>query len=545
MTRSRIALLAGLLLLVPTLVVGALALRAVRLEESRLAAQAVEASRLQLLAGSESINLALAEVREGMLTTLRELSEDNLAERLESWRRGNPLLRNAFVWEAGRGLLLPAPGRQLTEEEAAFVARYQGLFAGRIPWEFPGADQPPPPAAAAYSSRSELRQLSQASPATAAAVGGGRAQGWRPWFWENRLYLLAWSESPDGRRRYGVELEMMALLSRLVDILPAAPPPGETYALLDDAGAVCFQRGPAVITATTRPLLALPVGPALPHWQVALYAPAAGAAGGGGVRLFGTLLVAIFVVAILAGGGLLLWEGQRHQRDARRKTSFVANVSHELKTPLTTIRMYAELLGEADEAPEKRHRYLAVIQGECQRLTRLVNNVLDFSRLEQGRRDYQRRPCDLAEVVKSTLAAQGGRLAAAGLHCQLNLPAPPLTLVSDRDALEQVLLNLLDNALKYAATGGELQIAAAVTDGAIKVGILDRGPGIPEAHRQKIFDKFHRVDDTLTARQPGSGLGLAISRQLLRDLGGDLLWRLRPGGGSCFEMILPRTERSS
>ncbi|TFG87425.1 MAG: hypothetical protein E4H17_03385, partial [Gemmatimonadales bacterium] len=256
MKRYRTLIVAGCLLLLPTLVVGTLALRAVRLEESRLSAQVVEAARQRLLTSSESINLALTEVREGMLTTLRELPADGLAQRLLEWQRGNPLLRNAFVWEAGQGLLLPAAGRPASAEEGDFITRYQGLFSQRIPWDVPGGDAPAPAALAVVSSRSELRQLSQAAPAPAAV--SSRAEGWRPWFWENRLYLLAWSTSVDGRLRYGVELEMMALLPRLVDTLPPKPPAGETYALLDDAGAVCFQRGPAVIDAAIRPLLALP-----------------------------------------------------------------------------------------------------------------------------------------------------------------------------------------------------------------------------------------------------------------------------------------------
>jgi signal transduction histidine kinase len=335
---------------------------------------------------------------------------------------------------------------------------------------------------------------------------------------------------------------MMALLSRLVDTLPASVPAGETCALLDDGGAVFLQRGTGEVTAASMPALALPVGPALPHWQVAVYAPAV-AAGQGSVALFGTLLVAIFIVAILSGGGLLLWEGRRAVREAQRKTSFVANVSHELKTPLTTIRMYVDLLGEAEEAPERRRRYLEVIGGECQRLTRLVNNVLDFSRLEQGRKQYHLEPLALQPFLSGLFATQTDRLAAAAVAGQLLLPAAPVTVRSDRDALEQVLLNLIDNALKYAASGKELTLEMLPPQGAtIRLRLLDRGPGIPAAHRGKIFDQFHRVDDSLTTRQPGCGLGLAISRQLLRDLGGELSWQPRPEGGSCFEIVLPLAE---
>jgi signal transduction histidine kinase len=489
------------------------------------------------------INLAIAEVREGMLATLRELPEDGLSQRLTAWRDGNPLVRNVFIWERGTGLVLPDPRQPVSDEERAFVARYQGLFAERIPWVEPAGERPAP--VEAVSSRYALRQLSKvaaSSPAVEDSSTSLPSGGWRPWFWENRLYQLGWCESRDGRLRYGVELELMALLARLVETLPADAAPGETYALLDDGGAVFLQRGAMEITATTAPILALPVGTALPHWQIAVYARPEDA-GKRSIVLFGTLLVAIFVVAILGGGGLLLWEGRRQAREALRKTSFVANVSHELKTPLTTIRMYAELLGEADDAPERRRRYLEVIGGECQRLSRLVNNVLDFSRLEQGRKQYRPEPLELQPFLSQLFASQAERLVTAGVSGHLLLPPDPVLVRSDRDALEQVLLNLIDNALKYAASGKELTLEVLPPQGAnVRLRLLDRGPGIPAPHREKIFDKFHRVDDALTARQPGCGLGLAISRQLLRDLGGELRWQPRSGGGSCFEVVLPQME---
>ena len=109
----------------------------------------------------------------------------------------------------------------------------------------------------------------------------------------------------------------------------------------------------------------------------------------------------------------------------------------------------------------------------------------------------------------------------------------------DRDALEQVMLNLVDNAIKYASEGKELTIALKVRKEYCELQFADRGPGVPSAHRDNIFKKFHRVDDSLTAGKPGSGLGLSISRRLLRDLDGDLLYRPRAGGGSCFIVLIP------
>jgi signal transduction histidine kinase len=253
------------------------------------------------------------------------------------------------------------------------------------------------------------------------------------------------------------------------------------------------------------------------------------------------LLVGIFVAAIVAGGSLLLWQARRSEAEAAQKTSFVANVSHEFKTPLTTIRLYSELLeqGRVRDAAQSGE-YLRTIGRETQRLARLVGNALDFSRLEQGRKKYARDNLDLRAELARLLDTQAPRLAEAGLVLRRDLPAEPLPVTSDRDALEQIVLNLLDNAAKYGAEGGEVTVALAPrpAHGAV-VRVLDRGPGVPPAHRERIFEKFHRVDDTLTAEKAGAGLGLSIARQLARGLGGELRHLPREGGGASFILELP------
>ncbi|PLY07738.1 MAG: sensor histidine kinase, partial [Desulfuromonas sp.] len=194
--------------------------------------------------------------------------------------------------------------------------------------------------------------------------------------------------------------------------------------------------------------------------------------------------------------------------------------------------------GEHAPADQRSRRYLEVINSEAQRLTRLVNNVLDFGRIEQGRKQYQRQACDLNQLVRDVMARQQQRLVESGMQIDLQLSDEPLVVSTDRDALEQTLLNLLDNALKYAAEGHYLQVLTARSGPVVTLRVCDRGAGVPEGQWEKIFDKFHRVDDSLTARHPGSGLGLTISRQLMRDLGGELRFLAQPQG-SCFEIELP------
>jgi len=542
MRRSRATLLAWVLLLVPTLLVGALALHSVNLEQQRLERQDEQLVRERLLGLSANLNLAVAEMREGLLETLAGVTPEQRIEQLERWRLENPLIRNVFVWRSGEGLVFPDPERPASDEERDFVQRYTALFTERLPWEQPLQDPlPASPEAAGYlSARSELRELSKAAPQVGGSPEPAMAfqQGWRPWFWENRLYLLGWVAERDGRMRFGLEVEMMALLARLLEGLPSGETGEGIYALLDDRGEVFYQGAGAEVSGANFVRLEVPVGRELPHWQVAFYTPLAARAGGGGVLLFGSLLVGSFVAAILFGGGLMLWEARRHARDALRKTSFVANVSHELKTPLTTIRMYTELLQEQLPDSERCRHYTGVIEEECQRLTRLVNNVLDFSRLEQGLRQYRPERFDAREVISRVLDRQQRRIAEAQMELALSLPTSPLAVDWDRDALEQTLLNLLDNALKYARDGGYLGVDACSGENGTLIRVCDRGPGIPEAHRERVFDKFHRVDDSLTTRHPGSGLGLSIARQLVRAQGGELRYLPQPRGG-CFEVTIP------
>ena len=546
MKRSHL-ILAWLLLLVPALSIGIVALRLLARERENIAMMTRASAMQQAEAAAEGIDLAVGDVKDGLIRTLRGIAPDEgLVEALQAWQQGNPLVRNVFVIRLPDRVVLPDPDRPANQEEGGFLERYQALLSGRVPWQAPALDLPGPPAPVPVESsayRASRKTLYQTAQQRAAIGAAGEAPpvappaGWLTWTWENRTHLLGWVEG--GGYRYGVELEMVAMMSQLVGSLPAPALADGVLALLDDNGAVVYQRGAAVLDAETPELAAAQIGPALPHWQVSLYAPAgaAPATGRAAMTILSGLLVGSFVAAIVLGGSLLLWQAHRNLLDARQKTSFVSNVSHELKTPLTTIRMYAELLGEGRVSDgQKRRRYLDVIVEESRRLTRLVNNVLDFSRLEQGRKQYHPEPLDLASSVRGLLDTQLPRLTAAGLKVEASIPDRPVPVLVDRDTLEQVLLNLVDNAIKYAAAGGGLTVAI---EGDGRLDVCDRGPGIPPAHRERIFEQFHRVDNSLTAAQPGSGLGLSIARRQMRDLGGDVTYEPRAGGGACFTVRFP------
>lgn len=374
------------------------------------------------------------------------------------------------------------------------------------------------------------------------ALAPSGRRGWVSVELEGRRHLLGWVQPDERGDVRGVELDGAAWVSRLEGVLPAELGGGEGYALRDERQQVVHQSG--WVPRDGAPVVRVPLaGTLLQGWEVVAFVepPVYGSASGAAFFWVGVLLVAILAAAILAGGSLLLWQARRSEREAEQKTSFVANVSHEFKTPLTTIRLYAELLeqGRVRDAAQGGE-YLRTIGRETQRLARLVNNALDFSRLEQGRKKFARDRVDLSAVLKHLLAAHAPRIEEAGLRVETVLPEKQLIRETDRDAIEQIVLNLLDNACKYAAGGGEVQVTLAVRPaGGVEIRVRDRGPGVPAGHRERIFEKFHRVEDALTAEKSGAGLGLSIARQLARGLGGELRCIARDGGGAEFVLELP------
>jgi len=225
---------------------------------------------------------------------------------------------------------------------------------------------------------------------------------------------------------------------------------------------------------------------------------------------------------------------------AELKSTLVSNVSHELKTPLALIRLFSETLemGRA-ESPEKEKEFLRVIHKESERLTHLIDNVLDLNRIEQNRKTYQPKPTDLASLVNETLEAYHFQLQQKGFQIESNL-ADGLPLVSvDPDAMTQALLNLIDNAIKYSPDEKKLRVDLARSRGEAVISVEDRGIGIPVREHGKIFDMFHRVEKGLEHSVKGSGLGLSLVQHIVDAHGGRITVESRPGEGSRFSIHLP------
>ena len=222
------------------------------------------------------------------------------------------------------------------------------------------------------------------------------------------------------------------------------------------------------------------------------------------------------------------------------RTEFVANVSHELRTPLTAIQGYLEtLLGGAMDDPAHARRFLEVVFRHTERLGRLLNDLTDLSNIELGRVSLHRGPVALAEVVEGTLEIVRAKADAGGVRLEARLPADLPAVQADRDRLAQILINLVDNAVKYTPRGGQVTVEAAAGAGLVEVAVVDTGVGIPPADLPRITERFYRVDRARSRELGGTGLGLAIVKHLVAAHGGTLAIESRPGEGTRVRVTLP------
>ncbi len=231
---------------------------------------------------------------------------------------------------------------------------------------------------------------------------------------------------------------------------------------------------------------------------------------------------------------------RRLQELDRLKSDFVSTVSHELRTPLTAIRSLSESLLTGRDIPRARQeQFLAIIAQESQRLSRMINQLLDLSRIEAGKMEWRMEVLDLGEVVGAAVQTHRALFDDKGIELQAR-PAPgPVRVMADRDKIIQVLTNLLSNAAKFTPPGGRVWVRASAEGGWGVVEVEDTGVGIPAGQIDAIFEKFRQVGDTLTAKPEGAGLGLPISRDIVEFHGGTLTVRSQEGRGSCFRVSLP------
>jgi signal transduction histidine kinase len=230
---------------------------------------------------------------------------------------------------------------------------------------------------------------------------------------------------------------------------------------------------------------------------------------------------------------------------SERRGNFVSAVTHELKTPLTALRMYAEMLRDGMvSSEEKRQRYYEILTAETERLTRLVNNVLELSRLENKSRNLELRVGEVGPLLDEVVTVLGPHAESLGFHLRVEREEGLPLVRFDRDALLQVLFNLVDNALKYSrkAEAKEIVLRCQSGEGGVELLVADRGPGVRRRHLRKIFEPFYRGESELTRTAKGTGIGLALVRGLVLQMGGSVGGRNREDGGFEVRLAFPATS---
>ena len=249
----------------------------------------------------------------------------------------------------------------------------------------------------------------------------------------------------------------------------------------------------------------------------------------------------LLVLLLLLGGIILTIRAtDREARLAEAKSNFVANVSHELKTPLSLLSLFSEILelGRVKNE-EKKIEYYQIIRHETRRLNKMIDNILDFSKIEAGRKTYKFVDADIGAVIDDVLSSYRYQIVNSGFDVQKNIPASLPPVLIDRDAMAQAISNLVDNAMKYSGTVKQLSIRAEALGSKMSVEIADQGIGIPRVEQAKVFEKFYRVGDGMVHDVKGSGLGLALVKHIIEAHKGSISVESEVGRGSRFTILLP------
>ncbi|MEM6910240.1 MAG: HAMP domain-containing sensor histidine kinase [Verrucomicrobiota bacterium] len=537
----------ALLVLIP------LGLLAVLAWEMSLKEQTQTAERFESLI-EQQLNEIDATFRSELLRIEQQLLQayQRAAATLEPSAIATPLVRHAFLLDADSRLLYPAPDTR-NPASLEFLDHTQAIWASGLRFGEEETARPSPPP-------NELEEdlLAPLAPERSQAPAFGLKQarqrslprarvstqetGWHAFFHGSDIGLLHWVRLDNGQT-LGAEINRAAFLARLIGDLPSrlggkASLPDTRIVLRSATREILHQWGAHRPEASQVPLLSLILSPPLESWTLDYYS-ATIPAPRTGLPLSVLLNLAALALVLL----LLAWwfyrENNRALREASQRVSFVNQVSHELKTPLTNIRLYTEMAAEdLDGGPaHPAAQSLHIVQEESSRLSRLIQNVLSFARADRQKLQLHPQPLNPNTCIQQTLAHWQPTLDAAGITVETDLQSTQ-TASADPDALEQILGNLLSNIEKYAAQGGRAHIASHDVNGSIEIHIQDQGPGIPQHAREKIFTPFTRLSDQLTEGVSGTGIGLSIARTLAQEMNATLALR-ESSKGAHFVLTLP------
>jgi signal transduction histidine kinase len=484
---------------VPAAVVAALGYISLRHWQASAELLFREQARDMAVMAADKIEMTLRETEDALLDRLQAalVGVSSLSVALAQFQAFHPLVRRLYVFDRQGELVYPT---RRHEGDAAIFARLLAEVSQGF-WE-----------------RGGRRELTGGEQIALAAVLRGRDG--RP-----VLATLTWN----------IDVLCEAILARTFRALEAPT----ILAVLDERDRPLFSKEPL---AGADRVLVVPFRERLATWRLAVY-QAPGLSPRQAVRRQVMLFTVAYgvLLAVIVVGLVVTWRLMRREAEmAQLKSDFVANVSHDLKTPLSVIRMFGETLemGRVTE-PGQRQEYYRVIARESERLSRLIENVLDFARIEGGRRTYAIVPTPVEPLIRDMLDAFEHPLTSEGFKVEVltppDLPEVPL----DGEAIAQALANLVDNAIKYSGEHKVLTVRARVVSDELALSVADAGVGIPREEQAKIFEKFYRAGRSERQGRRGSGVGLTLVRHIVEAHGGRVTVESAPGTGSCFTLWLP------
>ncbi len=421
-----------------------------------------------------------------------------------------PFIRHAFSLGRDGRLMVPNPlvPASLSSQDLQFLMRTASIWRSGRP----------------------LGQVQSSETPTLTLAG----MGWHVWYGSSGPEFLYWQSTADGRI-LGVEIERAAFLATLLARLSPTPGTGCTRLVATD-GAVLYHEGGFEPAPGMEPLLTLPCALPLHYWHWEYFAVPGGH---GGPVMWPYVLGFCGAAAFFAAISLLVFTTyQRHMRQAAQRVSFVNQVSHELKTPLTNIRLYTDLARST--VPPEGTRYLDVVEEEASRLSRLIHNVLTFARQDREQLEVHAVSTDFSALISRVIEAWKPALERKGIKVVPNIELQHRVLL-DADATEQILGNLFSNIEKYAIGASTAQIDLREQEGRAELRLTDDGPGIPAKAARRLFQPFYRARSDLTEGVSGTGLGLSIARGLAVAQGGTLEY-CPASKGACFVLRLPLAE---
>ena len=443
--------------------------------------------------------------------------------------RSVPIIQQIVLLDSDGAILFPNLNGALSDRERRFLMRMERILVDKdLLVAATGSRDTVVNAPTGGSNATQIPQL------TAQHAPEGQqnrpSSGWFTWFWGKGLQIIHWAHLEDGRI-VACCLSRARWTADLLERLPDTAPNNDSQSLswlvrlVDSEGRAIYQWGKHESKPSDVPLVSLDLSAPLASWRLQHFGPPETLDSGGNAARLNLLIAGALLAASLVGlAAYLSREMGRRLREATQRVTFVNQVSHELKTPLTNIRMYADLLSEDLDRVEQNdaaaRKHLAVISDESTRLSRLIANVLTFARHRRSTLSLQCRALVLDDVIYSVTQQFQPSLDRLRIKVATELHASK-TLTADEDAVGQILGNLINNVEKYAAEGKYLKISSHQSSNSVTVDVIDRGAGIPPSHRESIFEPFERVSDRIE-NATGTGIGLAIARQLARLHGGDL-----------------------